>query len=255
MPCNLDSCQSGAANDWQSMVMVMQKPPPDNSNSKDQHTLPAVLQSGALATLDDQAKALILKQMIPLHLSAGEKAFRPGYACSNYIVVKKGSVKVSVHTETGREIVLYRVQDGETCVLTTAGLLSGDHYDAEGVAELETDAIILPKPVFEELLATSPGFRRFVFSSYGERIQSLIGLIQEVAVRHVDRRLARHLLRLARNGVVEATHQSMAHDLNSAREVITRLLNDFADKGWVEIARGRVSLKDETALEHFADVW
>lgn len=217
--------------------------------------LPALLQSGALATLDDTAKALILKQMIPLHLNAGERAFRPGYACSNYIVVKKGSVRVSVHTETGREIVLYRVQDGETCVLTTAGLLSGEHYDAEGVAETDTDAIILPKPLFEELLATSPGFRRFVFSSYGERIQSLIGLIQEVAVRHVDRRLARHLLRLARNGVVEATHQAMAHDLNTAREVVTRLLSDFADKGWVEIGRGRVSLRDESALEHFADVW
>lgn len=235
--------------------MVMPKPANDKSRKPTSNALPAVLQAGALATLEDHAKSLILKQMIPLHLNAGERAFRPGFACSNYIVVKKGSVKVSVHTETGREIVLYRVQDGETCVLTTAGLLSGEHYDAEGVAESDTDAIILPKPVFEELLATSPGFRRFVFSSYGERIQSLIGLIQEVAVRHVDRRLARHLLRLARNGVVEATHQAMAHDLNTAREVITRLLNDFADKGWVEISRGRVALKDETALEHFADVW
>ena len=170
-------------------------------------------------------------------------------------MVKRGSVKVSVLTETGREIVLYRVQDGETCILTTAGLLSGEHYDAEGVAETETDAVILPKPVFEDLLATSPGFRRFVFSSYGERVQALIGLVQEVAVRHVDRRLARHLLRMARNGVVEATHQVMAQDLNSAREVVTRLLHDFADKGWVEIGRGRVVLKDEAALEHFADVW
>lgn len=235
--------------------MVMAKATHDRSAKESASTLPAVLQSGALAALDEQAKALILKQMIPLHLNAGERAFRPGFACSNYIVVKKGSVKVSIHTETGREIVLYRVQDGETCVLTTAGLLSGEHYDAEGVAETDTDAIILPKPVFEDLLASSPGFRRFVFSSYGERIQSLIGLIQEVAVRHVDRRLARHLLRLARNGVVEATHQSMARDLNTAREVITRLLNDFADKGWVEIARGKVRLTDETALEHFADVW
>lgn len=217
--------------------------------------LPAVLPSAALSSLEETAKALILKQMIPLYLKAGDRAFRPGFVCSNYIVVKKGSVRVSVYTETGREIVLYRVQDGETCVLTTAALLSGDHYDAEGVAETDTEAVILPRAVFEELLATSPGFRSFVFSSYGERLQSLIGLIQEVAVRQVDRRLARHLIRLARNGVVEATHQAMAHDLNTAREVVTRLLNDFASKGWVEIARGRVTLTDEGALEHFADIW
>lgn len=235
--------------------MVMATSSKDNSAPENPQALPAVLQAGGLATLEDHAKALILKQMIPLHLHAGERAFRPGFACSNYIVVKKGSVKVSVHTETGREIVLYRVQDGETCILTTAGLLSGEHYDAEGVAETETDAVILPKPVFEDLLATSAGFRRFVFSSYGERVQALIGLVQEVAVRHVDRRLARHLLRMARNGVVEATHQVMAQDLNSAWEVVTRLLHDFADKGWVDIGRGRVVLKDEAALEHFADVW
>lgn len=233
----------------------MQSPPVARSASAREAKLPAVLQSGALATLEASAKDLILKQMMPLHLAAGERAFRPGYACTNYIVVKKGSLKVSVLTETGREIVLYRVQDGETCVLTTAGLLSGEHYDAEGVAEADTDAIILPKPVFEELLATSPGFRRFVFSSYGERLQSLIGLVQEVAVRHVDRRLARHLVRMAKAGVVEATHQVIAQDLNTAREVITRLLSDFADRGWVEIGRGRIIIRDEAALEHLADVW
>ena len=98
--------------------------------------------------------------------------------------------------ESGREIVLYRVQDGQTCVLTTAGLMANGHYDVEGVAETETEAIILPKSAFEELLATSPAFRNFVFTSFGERLQSLITLVQEVTLRHVDRRLARHLLRV-----------------------------------------------------------
>ncbi|NMD07734.1 MAG: Crp/Fnr family transcriptional regulator [Phyllobacteriaceae bacterium] len=234
------------------MVTSPKSEAPAPAVSPGKSTLPAVLQSGALSSLEDSAKDLILKQMLPLHLAAGQRAFRPGFACSNYIVVKKGSVKVSVFTESGREIVLYRVQDGETCVLTTAGLLSGEHYDAEGIAETDTDAIILPKAVFEDLLATSPGFRRFVFSSYGERLQSLIGLVQEVAVRHVDRRLARHLLRVAKAGVVEATHQTLANDLHTAREVVTRLLNDFAEKGWVELVRGRVTVADPQALEDFA---
>jgi CRP/FNR family transcriptional regulator len=215
--------------------------------------LPAVLSSGALARLEEGAKALILRQMHPLHLPAGAFAFRQGDSCSNYIVVKSGSVRVSVTTESGREIVLYRVQDGETCVLTTAGLLSGGHYDAEAVAEVDTDAIILPKPAFDELVGSSPGFRQFVFSSYGQRLQSLISLVQEVTLRHVDKRLARYLLRVAQGGVVEATHQAIASELNSAREVVTRLLHDFAEKGWLRVSRGRIALMDEAALDEFAD--
>jgi CRP/FNR family transcriptional regulator len=230
--------------------MVTQRSTPADASST---FLPAVFQPGALPALEDSARDLILKQMIPIHLEAGAHAFRAGDDCSNYIVVKRGSVKVTVVTETGREIVLYRVQDGETCVLTTAALLSNAHFDAEGIAETETDAIILPKAVFEDLLASSPGFRRFVFASYGGRLQSLIGLVQEVAVRHVDKRLARHLLQMARDGIVEGTHQALAGEINTAREVVTRLLNDFAEKGWVDISRGRVALKNEQALRAFAE--
>jgi CRP/FNR family transcriptional regulator, anaerobic regulatory protein len=219
-----------------------------------QAALPAVLSSGALARLEEGAKALIVRQMHPLHLKAGSFAFRAGDTCLNYIVVKSGSVRVSVTTEAGREIVLYRVQDGETCVLTTAGLLSGGRYDAEAVAEVDTDAIILPKPAFDELVASSPGFRHFVFSAYGQRLQSLISLVQEVTVRHVDRRLARYLLRVAQGGLVAATHQAIAYELNTAREVVTRLLHDFAEKGWLQVSRGRIVLQDEAALEHFGSM-
>lgn len=214
--------------------------------------LPAVLQSGALASLEDAARDLILRQMQPLALKAGDHAFRPGSSCSNYLMVKSGSVKVSVTTESGREIVLYRVQAGETCVLTSACLMSGADYDAEAVAERDSEAIILPKRAFEELLATSPRFRQFVFSTYGERLQSLIALVQEIAVKHVDRRLARLLVASAKAGVIETTHQALANDLNTAREVVTRLLNDFAEKGWVELARGRVTVHEPQALEAFA---
>lgn len=216
--------------------------------------VPALLRTGALAVLEDNARSLILRQMRPLKLKSGERAFRPGAECLSYVMVKKGSIKVCVHTESGREITLYRVQDGETCVLTTAGLISSGRYDAEGIAETETEAIILPKPAFDELIASSPVFRQFVFASFGDRLQSLIALVQEVTLRHVDRRLARHLLRMAKAGVIESTHQALARDLNTAREVVTRLLNDFSEKGYIEIARGRITILDERALEHFADV-
>ncbi len=121
-------------------------------------------------------------------------------------MMKAGAVRVSVTTEQGREIVLYRVEPGETCVLTTSSLPSGTEYDAEAVTEADGEAIILPKPAFDELMATSARFRQFVFSSYGERLHTLKSLVQEVTLKHVDRRLARYLLLHADNGVVASTH-------------------------------------------------
>jgi CRP/FNR family transcriptional regulator len=214
--------------------------------------LPATMMAGALASLAEDAKSLIARQMRPVHFRAGEAAFHAGDKCSNYLVVREGAIRVSVMTEGGREIVLYRVMPGETCVLTAACLLSSNPYEAQGVAEADTDAIIIPKRAFEELLAISPEFRRFVFSSYGERLHLLIGLVQEIAVRHVDKRLARLLLTRAENGAVAMTHQAIAGDLNTAREVVTRLLQDFVRKGFVALERGRILIRDEDALAAFA---
>lgn len=216
-------------------------------------TLPALIKSTALATLEDDARQLVLRQMKTVSLKRGSPVFRAGDVASNYIMMKAGAVRVSVTTEQGREIVLYRVEPGETCVLTTSSLLSGTEYDADAVAEVDGEAIILPKPAFDELMATSARFRQFVFSSYGERLHTLIGLVQEVTIKHVDRRLARCLLQNARNGVVTLTHQALAQELNTAREVVTRLLHDFSLKGWVELARGSLTLRDEDALQDLAN--
>ncbi len=215
-------------------------------------SVPALIQIGALSGLEESAKDVVKRQMRPLTLKAGSHAFHTGDTCTNYLLVKSGSVKVSVTTEAGREIVLYRVQEGETCVLTSACLMSGVKYEADGVAESDTEAIILPKLVFEELLAVSPRFRQFVFSTYGERLHSLIGLVQEITFKHVDRRLARHLLAQANAGVIPTTHQSLANDLNTVREVVTRVLNNFAEKNWIALSRGLIKILDQSALEALA---
>lgn len=215
--------------------------------------LPAVLKSGALSKLEGDAQALIARSMSTVRLEPGAPVFQQGDTASNYLLVKEGSVRVSVTTEQGREILLYRVEPGQTCVLTSACLLSGAEYDAGAVAESATEAVILPKPAFDELMATSPKFRQFVFSSYGERLHALIGLVQEITTRQVDRKLARHLLSVAEDRVVAATHQAIATELNTAREVVTRLLHDFAARGWVALSRGEVRLLDTKALTAYAE--
>jgi CRP/FNR family transcriptional regulator, anaerobic regulatory protein len=207
------------------------------------------LTTTALSHLEKPARELIQRAMREMRIEAGQHVFSPGNSCSNYLIVKRGSVRVSVTTETGREILLYHVRDGETCVLTTACLMSGQEYNAEAIADTDTEAVILPKAVFDELIGSSPLFRQYVFASYGTRLQSLIGLVQEISVKHVDRRLARLLVARAESGAVEMTHNALAVELNTAREVVTRLLHDFAERGWVQLERGQVSLCDQVALE------
>jgi CRP/FNR family transcriptional regulator, anaerobic regulatory protein len=205
----------------------------------------------ALMVLEHPARDLALREMRELKLKPGQEVFAPGDSCNTFLIVKSGSLRVSVMTETGREILLYRVEPGQSCVLTTACLMSGRDYEADCRAETDTEAIVLPKPVFEELLATSEKFRQFVFVSYGLRLHSLISLIQETAIRHIDRKLARLLVARSEKSVVLMTHQAVAEELNTAREVVSRLLSDFAHRGWVKLERGRIHLLDQKALEHF----
>lgn len=181
------------------------------------------------------------------HLKPGQKVFTPGQACSAFMVVKRGSVKVSTVTESGRELLLYRVGADETCVLTTACLLASSDYDAEGMAEADTDALVIPKALFEELMAQSAGFRRFVFSSYGDRLRDLIALVQEVSQRHVDRRLARFLAERGQ-APIAMSHQEIAAELGTAREVVSRLLKQFEADGLVRLERRHIVVADAKGL-------
>ncbi len=156
-------------------------------------------------------------------------------------------------TENGREVVLYRVGPGEACVLTTACLLAGKDYGAFGSAETDVEAYALPKRAFEELLDSSPGFRRFVFGEFGSRLTDMIAVVQDLAERHVDRRLARFLLDTSIDGAVKMTHQAIASELGTAREVVTRLLREFSNRRLVQLHRGRIVIADGPALSRLQD--
>lgn len=185
-------------------------------------------------------------------LKRGQGVFQPGQACAAFLLVTAGTVKVSTVTSSGRELLLYRVGAGETCVLTTACLLAESDYDAEGMTETDVTALAIPKPLFEELMASSQAFRRFVFSSYGVRLRELIGLVQEVSQRQVDRRLARFLADRA-GAPVELTHQDIATELGTAREVVSRLLKQFAGEGLVEIERKNIVVSAPDRLARIAE--
>ncbi len=209
----------------------------------------------ALAALDDPAWQEALAEAQILNLPAGMAVFREGDQCSNFLLVLDGAVRVQKLSESGREIVLYRVEEGQSCILTTACMLGGKQYSAEGYTETEIQAVALPHHAFQLALHGSHGFREFVFNVYAERVTELLLLIDAISFGRVDQRLAACLLEYAKEGdSLALTHQELARELGTAREVVSRLLKEFERRGWVKLGRGKITLQQRQGLEQAANV-
>ena len=186
-------------------------------------------------------------------LPAGSRIFGPGNAPDAFLLLISGSVRVQQVSEAGREIVLYRVQAGESCALTTACLMGHDDYTAEAIAETDIRAVAIPRATFDDLIARSPDFRQFVFAAFSVRMTNLFRLVEDVAFGRIDIRLAHKLVELAHGAsTVNATQQQLASELGSAREVISRALSEFQRRGWISAQRGAITLEDRPALERLA---
>jgi CRP/FNR family transcriptional regulator len=212
---------------------------------------PLLLDSPA-SRMDSEVSAL-LDDADEAQLPARSTVFRQGDQCSNYLLVIEGIVRVISRADNGREIVLYRLGPGDSCVLTTSCLFSQRRYPAEGVTESAVTALAIPASRFNRAIEQSAAFRRFVFATFGEHLGSLIGLVEQVAFGRLDARLARHLLeQAAADNTLQATHQELATELGSAREVISRQLKELEQRGMVSLQRGSLTVLDRPGLVRLA---
>jgi CRP/FNR family transcriptional regulator len=202
-----------------------------------------------LAELEPEPKAELLGSTLFNRLRGGDIAYRQGQTCHAYVMCIEGQTRVFKTSESGREILLYQVGPGETCVLTTSCLMAGSPFPAESTAETDVLHAALPATVFHRMMGASPRFRKFVLDNYGDLLSSLIMLVDEVAFASLDLRLARRLLAEAdAQGVVAKTHQQLALDLGSVREVISRYLSEWERMGWVHASRGSIEVLNRSAL-------
>ncbi|MHC9235206.1 Crp/Fnr family transcriptional regulator [Pseudooceanicola sp. 502str34] len=202
-----------------------------------------------LKRLPEDIRADLMNGSQIVKVPAGTQVFAPGQSADNLMLLLEGSVRVQQRSETGREVFLYRVHAGESCVLTTACMLAFEEYSADGIAESEVTAVVIPRTTFDDLVARSRIFREFVFAAYSRRITDLFTLIDDIVFQKMDVRLASRLLELADDsGTVHATHAFLASELGTAREVISRTLAEFQRRGWIEQSRGRVDLVGREGL-------
>ncbi|MCG8446968.1 MAG: Crp/Fnr family transcriptional regulator [Hyphomicrobiales bacterium] len=205
-----------------------------------------------LKTLPDDVRADLIAGSQVVSLPQGTQVFAPGQSADNLLLLLEGTVRVQQRSETGREIFLYRVHAGESCVLTTACMLAFEDYSADGLAETDIRAVAIPRRTFDDLAGRSKDFRQFVFRAYSRRITDLFTLVDDIVFRRLDVRLAARLLELAEGDVVHATHKVLSTELGTAREVISRTLSEFQRRGWVEQSRGEIRLVGRTAMERLA---
>jgi len=207
-----------------------------------------------LSTLTDTEQHLLSQYSPIVNAPKNTVIFGPGQKPDHLLLLLDGTVRVQQLSKYGREIVLYRVYSGESCVLTTACLIASENYSAHGIAESDVEAVTIPVRLFDDLISQSPVFRQFVFTAYSQRITELIHVIEDVAFQRIDVRLADKLLELSRGeSRVRITHQELATELGSAREVVSRQLSEFQRRKWIKQSRGSVQLLDTASLGELAE--
>ena len=204
-----------------------------------------------LGTLPAGLLRRIVESMQTLTVPAATTVFDEHQPCQGFPFVLAGAIRVVKLSTNGRELPLYRVLAGESCIISSGCLLGHADYNARGVSEGPTTLALLPRPLFDEMLA-EPVFRNFVFALFSERMAELMQLVEEVAFRKLDQRLA--ALLLGKGRVLHTTHQQLSDELGSVREMVSRLLKGFAEQGLVKLGREQVELLDAAGLRRVASV-
>jgi CRP/FNR family transcriptional regulator, anaerobic regulatory protein len=203
-----------------------------------------------LRQLPTHLRAAVTVDMRRVAAPAGYVLFDLDSACTMFLLPYAGSIRVIKPAAAGREILLYRLEPGDSCVLTASCLLGHATYSARGVVDNDLVGYAISQAMFQRLLAESSLFREFIFRYFAERVSDLMQLVEEVAFGGMDQRLANYLVE--RGPQLETTHQAIADELGTVREVVSRRLKQLEARGLVRLERGQVVIVDDPGLRRLA---
>ncbi len=188
-------------------------------------------------------------------LPKGTQIFAEGDPCQMIAFLVQGRVRVFKLAESGREMTLYRIHPGESCILSISSLLSHNPLPAIAQVEEDVEAFAMPAALFSTLMKEEPCLQAFVFDLLSRRLSEVLTTVEEVAFHRVDQRIMRHLLELPQQeGLIQVTHQAIAVDLGTSREVVSRILKELESQGLLQLQRGAIQLTDINELVARADL-
>ena len=198
-----------------------------------------------------QLKELLASAMA-MHLPTGTVVFDENQPCQGFPLLLSGSVRVIKSAANGRALQLYRVGPGESCILTSSCLLGHSRYHARGLVEQDVEMVVLPAAAFRTLLSAHEPFRDYIFSLFSERLTDMMQLVSAVAFQKLDQRLA--ALLIGKPSPIRITHQALADELGSVREIVSRLLKNFSEQGWIKLGREQIEIVHASALKEFSEL-
>jgi len=204
-----------------------------------------------LQELSETDQTAILETARLISVPGGTVMFDENQPCQGFPLLLSGSIRVIKTAPNGRELQLYRVVPGESCILTSSCLLGHTRYQARGIAEDILEIVLLSAASFQALIGKHEAFRSYVFHLFSDRLTDLMQLVSAVAFQKLDQRLANLLVN--KPSPILATHQVLADELGSAREIISRLLKGYAEQGWVKLGREQIEVTNTTALRKLAE--
>jgi len=205
-----------------------------------------------LRELPDAVRTELLATASAMHIPASSVVFDEDQNCQGFPLLLSGSIRVIKTAPNGRELLLYHVMPGESCILTSSCLLGHTRYHARGIAEQALEMVLLPATAFQALISSQEAFRSYVFHLFSDRLTDLMQLVSSVAFQKLDQRLANLLVN--KSSPIHATHQALADELGSAREIVSRLLKGYAEQGWVKLGREQIEITDKAALKKLAEL-
>jgi len=204
--------------------------------------------------MGDMPDALIektSKQGLFVHKHAGDVMFEPADFSARYPFVLRGAARVLKVGRSAPDTLLYRLPVGEHCLLSASGLMAHWRFGARVIAEEETEVVLIPAPLFRELVHESPEFALAVYVGIAHRLESVMDLVEQATYFRLDQRLA--TLILASGSPVNKSHQEMANDLGVSRENVSRVLSELRGRGWIRLGRRRIDTLDADSLRAFID--
>lgn len=190
-------------------------------------------------------------ESVQKRISKGAVVFDEGDECEAVAFLLNGSIRVSKIGKNGREIILYRLGSGDSCILTISSVLANISYPATAIVEEDTEVILLPVKQFKELMVTNAAFQQYIYKLLSVRLLEIMTLIDEIVFHKIDERLMEYLLRHTENDgdIIEMTHEELASQLGSAREVISRIIKGLERDGLIQLSRGKVRVIQRSSLE------
>lgn len=198
----------------------------------------------------------VLAESNVISFPAGTKLIQCGDSATQFVIVLKGVVRVYQAAETGKEICLYRVRSGQVCALTLTKLHTTSNICAQAVAEEDVQILAMPLRYFYRLLSESEDFRNYVMSALADCVGEIMQMVASVSFQRLESRLSCLIWKLSvseSSNKLKFTHQEVANELGTTREVVSRLLKDFENMGCIKLSRGTIEILCEEVLQKISD--